>query len=57
MRRFLCWGWISGHEYVWYENDYRFFACVFAHSLREAHSLACSLAPAECNHVSVICLA
>ena len=56
MHKFLCMGWISGHEYVRYEDEYRFFACVLAHSHREAWAIARACAPLECTHVSVICL-
>jgi len=56
MYKFLCRGWISGHEYVPYEDDYRFFACVCADSFKEARIIARSLAPVECNHVSIVIL-
>ena len=56
MYRFFCRGWISGHEYVPYEDDVRFLACVRADSFKEARTIARSLAPIECNHVSVVIL-
>lgn len=53
--KFFVYGWRDYHEYV-SEQEQLFRACLCAGSYREAWNLARALAPAECNHISVVCM-
>lgn len=52
MMKFFALGWLAAG----FEEVYFFRACLWANSHREAWDLARSLAPVECNHISVLCM-